>query len=110
MSAHVDSQCAAFQAAIGILSRPWSGVILNSLQGGPLRFGELGDRIPGLGDKMLSSRLKELEKQGLLTRDVAAGPPVRVSYDLTERGRSFNRVARAIECWGRELIAESQTG
>jgi DNA-binding HxlR family transcriptional regulator len=106
MVTHVDSQCQAFQCAIAVLARPWTAVILNSLQAGPLRFGELGDRIVGIGDKMLSVRLKELEERGLLTRDVEPGPPVRVSYCLTDQGRGFNQVARAIEAWGRGMLAE----
>ena len=104
MTKHVDSQCQAFQSAITVLARPWTAVILNTLQAGPLRFGEFAERIPGLGDKVLSARLKELEERGLLLREVAPGPPVRVSYRLTEQGRSFSDVARAIEAWGRELI------
>jgi DNA-binding HxlR family transcriptional regulator len=52
---------------------------------------------------MLSGRLKELEARGLVCRHVEPGPPVRVTYELTESGRSFGIVAQAIERWGREL-------
>jgi DNA-binding HxlR family transcriptional regulator len=101
----VDSQCAAFQAAVDVLGRPWTALILNLLQAGPLRFGELAERAHGPGDKMLSLRLKELEARGLVVRTVAPGPPVRVSYGLTKCGRAFGEVATAIERWGRELVA-----
>lgn len=103
--AKVDSQCEAFQRAIEVLGRPWNALILNVLQERPLRFGELSAAAQGPGDKILSARLKELEAQGLLVRGVEPGPPVRVSYALTERGREFNSVAAAIEKWGRCLIA-----
>jgi DNA-binding HxlR family transcriptional regulator len=76
---------------------------LNLLQDGPLRFSEIGERAPGLGDKVLSSRLKELEARGLVVRSVDPGPPVRVGYALTEQGCGFNDVAHAIERWGRQL-------
>jgi DNA-binding HxlR family transcriptional regulator len=99
----VDSQCRAFQAAIDVLGRPWNALILNMLQTGPLRFCELGSVADGPSDKILSARLKELEATGLITRHVEPGPPVRVSYALTERGRGFNTVAAAIEKWGRCL-------
>ena len=104
MTLRVDTQCRAFQTAIEVLARPWTALILNVLQEGPLRFSEIGDRLPRLGDKMLSARLKELEQRGVLVREVAVGPPVRVSYELTERGRAFNDLARAIERWGAELL------
>lgn len=99
----VDSQCQAFQAAIEVLGRPWNALILNVLMDGPLRFSELAAAAKGPGDKVLSARLKELESCGLLVRDVEPGPPVRVSYALTDKGRGFNEVACAIESWGRSL-------
>jgi DNA-binding HxlR family transcriptional regulator len=99
----VDSQCRAFKLAIDILGRPWNALILNVLQSGPLRFSELSAAAQGPGDKVLSARLKDLEATGLLTRHVEPGPPVRVSYALTDQGRQFNTVAAAIETWGRCL-------
>jgi DNA-binding HxlR family transcriptional regulator len=99
----VDSQCRAFQLAIDVLGRPWNALILNVLLPGPLRFSELRERAEGPGDKVLSARLKDLEARGLVHRNVAPGPPVRVTYDLTEAGRGFAQVAEAIERWGRKL-------
>jgi len=99
----VDSQCRAFQMAIEVLGRPWNALLLNVLQAGPLRYSELSAAAKGPGDKVLSARLKELESCGLLVRQVDPGPPVRVSYALTERGRGFGEVASAIERWGRCL-------
>jgi DNA-binding HxlR family transcriptional regulator len=99
----VDSQCETFQLALEVLGKPWCALILNSLQGGPYRFTEIRDRTRGPGDKILSGRLKELEARGLVLRRVEPGPPVRVSYELTESGHSFGDVAQAIEKWGRGL-------
>ena len=106
MTKPVDSQCRSFQTAIEVLGRPWNALILNVLQEGPLRFSELSERTKGPGDKVLSARLKELEVRGLLVRHVGAGPPVRVSYELTRSGRTFRDLAEAIERWGRELVLE----
>ena len=109
MAKHVDSQCEAFKLAIEILARPWNALILNVLQRGPLRWSELSDAAQGPGDKILSARLKELEAGGLVVRHVEAGPPVRVTYELTNQGRQFSGVAEAIEKWGRTLVAGAQS-
>lgn len=103
MAKTIDCQCRAFQCAIEVLGRPWNALILGTLQAGPLRFSELSDAAKGPGDKVLSARLKDLEASGLISRHVDPGPPVRVSYELTDRGRGFNDVAAAIEKWGRSL-------
>ncbi len=108
MAKSVDSQCQTFQTAIAVLGRQWNGLILNVLLAGPLRFSELSERAKGPGDKVLSARLKELEGRGLLLRHVDAGPPVRVSYELTRTGRTFGDLAQAIERWGRELVQGDQ--
>jgi len=103
MAKPVDSQCRAFQLALDVLGRPWNALVLNVLQVGPLRFSEIRERAQGPGDKILSGRLKDLEAHGLVLRSVGAGPPVRVSYELTDSGRAFGEVAQAIERWGRGL-------
>src|SRR5262245_4858885 len=102
----VDPQCKAYQDAIDLLARPWTGLILALLQGSPLRFSELEERAHGLGAKTLSARLKELETRGVVAREVQPGPPVRVLYTLTRKGRAFEHVAAAIQRWGAELTAE----
>lgn len=101
-----DPTCPAFQAAIDVLARPWTGLILGLLNEQPLRFSELEERAKGVGAKTLSARLKELESRGIVARSVDPGPPVRVQYALTARGRAFERVAEAIERWGRELVPD----
>lgn len=103
MAKSVDCQCRAFQLAAEVLGHPWSALILAALQAGPRRFGELADTAAGLGTKVLSARLKELEARGLVERHVEPGPPVRVSYELTDQGRAFGHVAEAIQRWGRGL-------
>lgn len=108
MPTQVDTQCQAFQTAIKVLARPWTAVILSLLQRGPLRFSEFSEHSPGLGDKVLSARLKDLEARGVLVRNVDPGPPVRVSYELTPQGEAFNQVALAIERWGNQLVTDPE--
>lgn len=105
MGKRLDPHCRAFQNAIEVLARPWSGLILGLLSAGSLRFSELEERAAGVGAKTLSARLKDLEKRALVIRRVEAGPPVRVQYALTSKGRAFGRVAQAIQRWGQELVA-----
>jgi DNA-binding HxlR family transcriptional regulator len=105
----VDPGCRAFQVAIDVLARPWSGLILGLLGSGELRFSEIEERAHGVGAKTLSARLKDLEARGLVQRRVEPGPPVRVRYALTPKGRAFERVGEAIQRWGQELVAEDTT-
>lgn len=103
MAARLNPQCDAFQQAIDLLGKPWTGLILAVLQGGPLRYSELKAGVQGCGDKILSARLKQLEARGVLSRQVHPGPPVKVEYALTKSGRAFGEVAQSIERWGRTL-------
>ncbi len=84
-----------------VLSRPWNGLIMAALQDhGTLRYSALKVRLPAVGDRMLSARLKELERRGLVARRVDAGPPVRVAYELSAVGREFREVELALSRWG----------
>ena len=103
MAKAVDCQCKAFQRAIDVLGRPWTAAILTALAASTKRFCELGVAVPGINDKVLASRLKDLEARGLVTRHVDPGPPVRVSYELSTKGRAFGHVAEAIQRWGQAL-------
>jgi DNA-binding HxlR family transcriptional regulator len=88
-----------------VLAKPWNGLIIAVLEQGPFRFSELSAQLPAIGDRMLAARLKELASHGLVARDVEHGPPVRVSYALTEVGRGFHDVADAIRQWGQTILA-----
>ena len=89
-----------------VLARPWNGLVMALLEeAGPLRFSELRERLDAMGDRMLSARLKELEARGLVERTVAPGPPVKVTYALTELGLGFGEVHRALGHWGERLVA-----
>lgn len=101
-----DHLCPYFQAAMDVLAKPWTGLIVATLEAGPLRFSEIGERIPAMGDRILSSRLKELEAEGVIVRHVDAGPPVRVTYELTEAGKGFGAAAQAIGAWGAALAKQ----
>ncbi|MBP1770906.1 MAG: Transcriptional regulator [Holophagaceae bacterium] len=99
------SSCQVFRKTVDLLAKPWTGQILWTLQEGPLRFNEIATRVTGIGEKVLSARLKELESQGLLARHVFPTTPVKVEYKLTCKGCGFQQVVEAITSWG-SMIAE----
>ena len=82
-------------------------MIVHSLLQGEKHFCDLERALPNLSARVLSVRVKELEDEGLVVRQVMAGPPVRVSYSLTERGRALEPVMRSISEWAQstELAA-----
>ena len=67
--------------------------------GGPLRFSEIAHAVPDLSDRLLSERMKELERCGIVERRVAATSPVRVEYELTERGRELESALAELKSW-----------
>jgi DNA-binding HxlR family transcriptional regulator len=104
---HDERLCATYLAAMDVLSKPWNGMLMAVLEDGPLRFNELAERVPQIADRMLALRLKELEARALVVRHVEHGPPVRVTYALTDVGRGFRDVADAATRWGK-LIMRAQ--
>ncbi len=91
--------CPQFHSAVELIGRRWTGAILRSMMSGVNRFSDLSAPIPGLSDKMLSERLKELESQGIVVRRVIPETPVRIEYELTEKGRDLEQVVRALALW-----------
>jgi DNA-binding HxlR family transcriptional regulator len=98
-AAHRPGLCPKFHFAVELVGRRWNGAILFLLQDGPSRFGELREAIPGITDPMLSGRLRELTAEGIVSRAVLPGAPVRVEYALTDKGRALSRVMKAIGDW-----------
>jgi DNA-binding HxlR family transcriptional regulator len=82
-----------------MVGKRWSGAIISTLAGGPRRFGELHDSVPGLSERLLSERLRELEAAGIVERTVEDGTPVRVSYSLTEKGAELRPALRELHDW-----------
>lgn len=91
--------CASFHEAVEIIGRRWSGAIVRSMLAGRRRFGEIQATIPGLSDRLLSERLKELEHAGIVERLVVPAHPVRIEYRLTPKGRDLAGVVRAVSQW-----------
>jgi DNA-binding HxlR family transcriptional regulator len=101
---HSSHICQKFQTAMDLLGKRWTGLLVNALQEGPLRFNQIAERMEVIGDRMLSERLKELEEAGVLERRVLSEPVIRVEYALTRKGRSLGRVLASISRWADDWV------
>ena len=97
---------ASLAKAFEFLGKRWNGVVLGSLSEGPAGFRELSRAIGGISDSMLSDRLADLGRAGLITRTVDAGPPVSVSYALSERGQALVPALEEIARWAQAHLPD----
>lgn len=100
----VSQACPRYEHAIQLLGKRWTGLLLNVLMERPRRFCELTALVEGLSDRVLSDRLRELEAEGVVKRVVYPQIPVRVEYQLTEKGQALKPVIDAIHVWAQEWI------
>lgn len=96
---HQQGVCEHFQRAAELLGRRWNPQIVSALLSGATRFSGLRTGIPTISDNLLSERLKELEAEGIVTREVEPSTPVRIDYRLTERGRDLAGVIDELAQW-----------
>ncbi len=97
--------CPQFHAAVEMIGRRWTGAVIRMLLDGRMRYSDLKAAVPEISDRMLSERLKELEAEGLVTRIVTPDTPVRVEYELTEKGRALEGPLSALGEWASTWIA-----
>lgn len=97
--AGISPFCPAFHQAVELIGRRWTGAILRSMLSGSTRFSDIIATVPGLSDRLLSERLKELEVEGIVQRQVIPETPVRVEYHLTAKGESLTDVIQAVSTW-----------
>ena len=94
--------CHRYHETVELVGRRWSGAILFSLIGGPRDFSDVAAAVPGVSDRLLSRRLRELEGEGLVERAVHDGPPARVSYRLSEPGEALVPALEALYDWAQD--------
>lgn len=95
----------AGRAIRGILDRvgdKWTLLVIATLDGERMRFGELHERVPGISQRMLTRTLRHLERDGLITREAYAEMPPRVEYELTAAGRTLIEPAVSLAEWAVE--------
>jgi DNA-binding HxlR family transcriptional regulator len=101
---HCVSADATLTRAFDLLGKRWTGVLLATLRGGSVGFRVLSRAVPGISDSVLSGRLSELTDAGLIVRSVEDGPPVSVSYALTEAGEALLPALEQIGQWADQYL------
>ncbi len=95
--------CPRLSKAMDLLGKRWTTLILYQLLEGPQRFNEIESSLP-ISGRLLSERLKELEKEGIVERKVYSEVPIRVEYSLTEKGNALEGAIREVEKWSKLWI------
>ena len=93
------------------ISGKWTILVFRVLSGGPKRFSEIKRQIDGVSQKMLTATLRDLEKDGFVTRTVTPSIPPRVDYELTAMGRELQEPLRVIGNWAhlnRERVVDAR--
>ena len=96
----VDPEACPVEVVLHVLGGKWKPMILHHLNRGTKRFGQLRRLLPGATQQMLTAHLRELERDGLVRREVYAQVPPKVEYSLTEIGRSLGPVVGSMARWG----------
>lgn len=95
----LQNMCKDFHGTIEFIGKRWMGVIIYSLLKGPKRYHELIADIPGISDRLLTERLRDLEKEGLVIKRTLDSGSKKVEYELTDNGRELEEVINAIIKW-----------
>ncbi|HLR79715.1 MAG TPA: helix-turn-helix domain-containing protein [Bacillota bacterium] len=95
--------CPRFEKAMQLLSTRWVGLILSELLKGKKRFSEMESDLP-ISGRLLSDRLKMLEKEQIVERKVFSEFPVRIEYSLTEKGKALAPVIQEIGNWAEDWV------
>lgn len=106
---HFEAFCYRFHHSVELIGRRWSGAIIRAMLGDINRFSEIYSTVPGLSDWLLSERLKELEAEGIIPRTVYPETPVRIEYELTEKGHSLTPEIEAISGWADVWLSEDRS-
>ncbi|MET0990601.1 MAG: helix-turn-helix domain-containing protein [Glaciihabitans sp.] len=94
-----DEECHRFQSSVELIGKRWSSGIMLAIARGAHRFTEIIAVVPGLSDRLLAQRIKELEAAGMLERIVISSTPVQVRYRLTERGSDLLASLQPLMAW-----------
>ena len=94
-----ESDC-PIKTTLDVIGGKWKPLILFYLKGGPRRFSDLRRSVPDVTQKMLTDRLRELERDGIVHREVYPQVPPKVEYSLTAYGKTLAPVLEAMAVWG----------
>ncbi|MEH7106710.1 winged helix-turn-helix transcriptional regulator [Bacillus sp. JJ1764] len=91
--------CTNFLNSIEFIGKRWTGIIIYTLLRGPKRYNEIISEIHGISDRLLTERLRDLEKEGLIVKKMINQSPKKVEYELTEAGKQLEEVIEALMKW-----------
>jgi DNA-binding HxlR family transcriptional regulator len=94
----------AVEAAVRAIGGKWKIMIVAKLDSGALRFSELRRLMPLISQQSLTTQLRELERDGVVRREVYAEVPTRVEYSLSDVGRKISPLMTSLMSWGYELL------
>jgi DNA-binding HxlR family transcriptional regulator len=97
------------RASLARIANKWTAMVVSALGDGRLRFSDLRTTVDGISGKVLTDTLRDLERDGLVSRHVYAEVPPRVEYELTPLGRTLHAPLRALGDWAEEHIEEVLT-
>lgn len=97
------------EAALDIIGGKWKSIILFRVLEETRRFNELRRMLPNITQRTLTNQLRELERDGLLRRNVYAEVPPKVEYSITDFGRSLEPVLVALKEWAETYMPEKMT-
>ena len=100
----LTNECRAVAQVLGRIGDKWTVLVVEFLGDGPKRFSELKRDIGNISQKMLTTTLRGLERDGFVTRTVYPTIPPRVDYELTDLGQELRVPVRALGAWARENI------
>lgn len=101
--------CPNYHKAVELIGRRWTGAVIRALMPGRARYCELREAIPDISDRMLAERLRELESEGIVTRTVVPSSPVRIEYELTQKGHALEESVSAIARWAERWVKLEST-
>ncbi len=104
------SYSCGLEAALAVVGGKWKVLILWTLRNGPRRFGEIRREVPGISEKMLIHSLKEMERDGIVTRRDFQEVPPRVEYGRTELGDSLCAALAPLCAWGQQHMTRIGAG
>lgn len=98
---HYEKQkvCPKFEKAFMLIGKRWTGLIVRILMEGKARFTDLESAIPNLSGRMLAERLRELEQENIIRRTVYGEVPVRIEYELTDKGSDLAEALNGVQIW-----------
>lgn len=91
-----------YSKVLEIISNKWTALVIYALEDGTIRYGEMGRRIEGISKKMLTQTLRQLERNGLVRRDITPAIPPIVAYTLTPLGETLLQPMRELNQWTRD--------